>query len=288
MQLIQTRQQLQLDTLAAQQQVILPPRLSRAFITPRVAKPKPVPWYWYQMDTGHLYTSSNAWRILTDPWLEFGRQAREHTPEWMNKVIDFSFMAFLMDYADKRTPGVHNLTDEQKEAIFEGNSTLGAGILLDEFARGTGPEHRLFTPGGDQMARDFLTGYVLDGVRNGLYREVNDKKITYEMFLKRTKSLSYGLPFSPDHTETNMESLEKHFESNPIQFFIAGANIRVCPSNVPDDYIEVEIKNATTRNSAMGHIPGNYKRSNGRRPLSTIHQRFRFKLKIDPNRFPKK
>ena len=270
----QTLQQLRIDTLAAQKQVILPPRPSRAYITPRVAKSdKPIPWHWYRMETGQLYTASNAWRIPLDPWL------------------DFTFVVSLSGFANNRALGAQILTEEQKQLVFKNSSTLGAGILLDEFAWGTGPEHRLFTPGRDQMARDFLTGYVLDDIRNGLYEQAKIKKMTYDEFKKTTVSISYGLAFSPDHTKTYMESLGKHLVSNPLQMFVAGAIIRSCPSTAPGNYIEVEILNQTSRRSVMLHLGDNYKRHNlpiGERSLSTIHQRFRFRLSIDPNRFPKR
>jgi hypothetical protein len=66
-----------------------------------------------------------------------------------------------------------------------------------------------------------------------------------------------------------------------VQFFIGGASIKYYPSNEAG-YIIVDLTNGNSRNSLLLHSGDSYDRdgSGNNRPLSTIKQAFKFKLKI--------
>lgn len=67
-----------------------------------------------------------------------------------------------------------------------------------------------------------------------------------------------------------------------MQIFIRGNSAEYNPSNEAG-WIEIVLSNETSRNSLLLHQGNNYKRdgSGNNKPLSTIIQRFHFKLKIN-------
>ncbi len=75
-----------------------------------------------------------------------------------------------------------------------------------------------------------------------------------------------------------MESIEKHIDSNPVQFFIGGA---IVDAKIENGNLIGIITNHTSRNSLFLHVADNYDRKDGDRPLSTITQVIHFTLKVN-------
>ena len=291
----QTLQQLRIDTLAAQKQVILPPRPSRAYITSRVAKIDK-PWYseawdWYAGTWGSIYSPTTLKNAYIDPYTKMLKTGfeigRNNTPEAMSDYINSAFVYSLMVYSEGQSRS-NNHYERSTQNPFSESTARISNMLLQEFALGEGPEHRYFTE-DQQITREFLNGYVLDDSINGLYKKAREEKMTYAKFRAIKKSISYGLAFSPDQTDTLDESKKRHISANPIQLVIGGAMIYALPSKKDSSYADIEIINAMSRPSVMLHTAKDtYLRSSGVRQLSTIYQHFTFSVKIDPNKFPKK
>ncbi|WP_435253918.1 hypothetical protein [Tenacibaculum sp. A30] len=159
----------------------------------------------------------------------------------------------------------------------------GVGYLLYEFANGEGKDERQF-PFDYDMTQQMLAGNVPNDIKVDFFERLDKEGITYDQFLNRITPLSGGYSFSPDHAGI-IDSINKHIDvvasANWVQFFIGGASVKYSPSSDPD-WIIVELSNGTSRNSLLLHIGENYDRdgSGNNKPLSTIKQYFKFKLKV--------
>ena len=244
-------------------------------------------WDSYVSYWGYLKPESLK-RIYVTPQIEVAKSTgfflRDHTPSIISDAIDGGSLLSLDAFAVRRFNRVHGLNDKDKKMIFDTSSVLSTSILLDEFALGTGPEHRHFYP-NQKITKDFLTGYVIEDVINGFYREISGKRITYDNFLVSREAIRYGLRFSPDGIDLK-ESIRRHKQSNEIQLFVGGANIIARPSSKPG-YVNFEIENRTSRSSLLLHVPKNeyVRQHDDAAPLSTIYQHFHFSLRIDTERF---
>jgi RHS repeat-associated protein len=173
---------------------------------------------------------------------------------------------------------VSKLFEAEKQEIFKSNALETIGILLWEFATGTGMENRSFTYGEHPFANEYLIGRL-----NEIVYKFNDK-LNAEGYKVRPSSTAYydiSLPFSPSSKPQSWgESIAKHLTSNKVQFFIGGAIVKV---RLQNGILEGQVKNATSRNSLFLHLTENYHRKNGTQPLSTIYQFINFAFKLNDN-----
>lgn len=183
-------------------------------------------------------------------------------------------------------PGVENANEATKQTQFKTNPKNSVGILLYEFATGTGKDNRTFNYGKNgSFANSFLQGRVLNEVQTDFAGKMSG--MTASEFAKN--GVKFGLEFSPDHAGIQ-ESIEKHMDSNLPQFFVGGANVSVSASD-DENWVNVSITNPTSRGSLLLHKGENYPRDGKdggiEKPLSTITQTFTFKMKVDPTKFKK-
>lgn len=179
-------------------------------------------------------------------------------------------------YFDKKE--VSKLSEADKQEIFKTDAIETIGVLLWEFATGTGMENRSFNYG----EHPFATQYI-DGRLNEILYIFNDKlnDAGYKTRPNSTDFYNISLPFSPfSNPESWGESIAKHIASNKVEFFIGGAIAKV---RLQNNTIEGQVKNATSRNSLFLHAAKNYERKNGNRPLSTIYQLINFSFKLNKN-----
>ncbi|MDD3014656.1 MAG: hypothetical protein PHC34_13225 [Candidatus Gastranaerophilales bacterium] len=166
---------------------------------------------------------------------------------------------------------VSELTESEKQEIFKTDALKTIGILLWEFATGTGMEKRNFNYG----EHPFATQYI-DGKLGEIFRRFNDK-LNESGFKVRPKNTDYytlSLPFSPTSNPASWgESIARHVSASKIEFFIGGAIVKIRMQN---DNVEGQVINLTSRESLLLHVAGNYNRSDGNRPLSTIYQLINF------------
>jgi hypothetical protein len=232
---------------------------------------------------------------INTPWLDRLRDAAKKIAELISNPKTPAFIKAILilnldnnlSIALTATALDYNInafrTEETfKQQTFNQSGKAGVGILLYEFANGTGPDTREFNYSGDMVARMFA-GQVSEDLKADFLRILNDKNLSLEMFTKQGAIIESGYGFSPGHT-TFSDSFGKHLRANDVQFFVGGANLKYFPA-IENGYIIVELMNPTSRNSLLLHIGDNYERdgsnSGNNRPLSTIRQKFRFKLKIN-------
>lgn len=167
----------------------------------------------------------------------------------------------------------------EKQSQFKNDGKKAVGILLYEFANGKGKDERSFEF-TDNITQQMLSGNVPSDIKSDFLQVLLEKKLTFENFVLQGNSINGGYAFSPDHTDIK-DSFNKHLNANWVQFFIGGANTKYFPSN-ESGWVIVEMSNYTSRNSLLIHKGENYLRDGSgiNKPLSTIKQTFRFKLKI--------
>jgi len=170
-----------------------------------------------------------------------------------------------------------DLSEADKQKVFKTDELGTIGILLWEFATGTGKEIRKFDVGIHPFADRLIEGRILGEI----VKEFNDKLKArgYDFSkLENTGTVNVALEFSPNKNPSSwLESLIKHVNSNPTQFFVGGAIAKV---KIQNKNLMIQIYNETSRNSLMLHIGKNYDRRNGNKPLSTIKQYVNAKYRI--------
>lgn len=227
---------------------------------------------------------------LDSPWLKRAReiaekifekleQAPDYIKEELIEAIDQSFVFALNETALKLNPNANTNSESQKQSQFKNNGKNGVGILLYEFANGQGEDVRVF-PFDFDMTKQMLAGNVPRDIKSNFFESLEEEGLTYEGFIQNGNTINGGYAFSPDHT-TIKDSFNKHKNANWVQFFIGGASTKYSPSN-EENWIIVEMSNGTSRSSLMARLAEDYPRdgSGNNRPLSTIKQKFVFKLKV--------
>ncbi|WP_445455991.1 RHS repeat domain-containing protein [Flavobacterium sp. HNIBRBA15423] len=173
-----------------------------------------------------------------------------------------------------------NLNESQKQKIFKKDALKTIGILLWEFATGTGNESRTFEKGIHPFADDLISGRIIKEI----ITEFSEKAALdgYDFTMKGdSETYKIALEFSPNSSpSTWMNSLIKHIDSNAVQFFVGGA---IATVGVKNNNLIIQIYNETSRNSLMLHIGGNYDRKNGNKSLSTIKQYINASYEISRN-----
>ena len=241
-----------------------------------------------QISNGQFDFLSDDWlnhlRIETSKFNQIPKSTAQKIQDRIVEQIDISFVKSLRGTAKNIWPAVDGISEAQKQIEFNNNANHGIAILLWEFATGTGENVRNFTYSQD-ITKKFLEGRVLKEIFDDFYVKVNELALSYLNFKNRTNPIITGLEFSPDHTSIT-ESINKHINSNLVQFFIGGAVIRYMPAS-EDGWVEVSVTNYTSRKSLLLHVGENYSRSatQPNRPLSTIQQNFKFNIKIDKAKF---
>ncbi|UGU15407.1 hypothetical protein LS482_17205 [Sinomicrobium kalidii] len=236
------------------------------------------------------YLQSDNFDPLNSPWLKRAREyakkiheLKDKVPDYIEKemveAIDKSFVFALKKTAMYMNSKANITSEKDKQSQFKNNGKNGVAILLYEFVTGTGKDSRDF-PFDYNMTQQMLAGQVPTDIKNDFFRQLSKKGLTLEEFIKQGNAISGGYAFSPDHTSVQ-DSFNKHINANWVQFFIGGASVKYSPSS-EKGWINVEMKNATSRSSLILHMAENYNRTgNGKnRPLSTIRQTFKFKLKV--------
>lgn len=225
------------------------------------------------------------------PWLKKLREYAErieklkdiipsYLKEKLDIALDNSFIFALNITALNINPNAYLKSDSYKESQFKYNGKNAVGILLYEFANGLGKDKRDFYF-SDDITQQMLAGNVLNDIKNDFLDRLVKNGLTYKNFVNQGNMMQGGYSFSPDHT-TVSDSFNKHVNANWVQFFIGGTIAEYKPSN-EIGWIEVVLFNPTSRNSLLLHKADSYERngSGNNKPLSTIIQRFHFKLKIN-------
>ncbi|MEQ6122704.1 DUF6443 domain-containing protein [Pseudotenacibaculum sp. MALMAid0570] len=191
----------------------------------------------------------------------------------IDKIVSKALQGSAVIYADGKN--LSKLTEKQKQKYFETDELTTIGILLYEFATGTGKVERDFIYGKHPFATSYLSGRIVEELLGELTAILEKKGYDFKK-LPDTNTETIKLEFSPDISKWNpaswKESAQKHANSNHSQFFIGGATARV---KIKDQNLYIMIYNNTSRESLYLHQKvGNYKRKPGKKNkiLSTIRQ----------------
>ncbi len=178
---------------------------------------------------------------------------------------------------------ISNLTESDKEKYFEQDNLVTIGILLHEFATGTGKETREFIYGKHPFATTYCSGRILEELYVESMTELLNIGYDFKNLPDTKKDIEVTLEFSPKKSpKTWSESLRKHFNSNLSQFFVGGSTAKV---SIKNQNLMMQVYNETSRRSYYLHLPfvNNYKRKAGskNKPLSTIKQYINASIKLE-------
>lgn len=199
---------------------------------------------------------------------------------YLNAMIDHDAIELLLESASYKLgpiPSVVNNEKYKQIAFKHFTVNYTVGILLYEFATGTGEQHREFgvnTPFSKDLAND-----------------KNLKKIVVQQFFKQNfydgnsasnlKEQDIVYSFSPDATDIS-DSYDKHVNSTQASFFLGGWTGKASPIFNDDGSVTltVTVYNETSRNFLMLHLAENYTREDnkGSTPLGTISQTITFEI----------
>ena len=178
---------------------------------------------------------------------------------------------------------VSQLREEDKQLIFKEDAVKTVGILLWEFATGTGKGSRKFQYGVHPFANSVFEGRIINEIVDEFNGKLKNDGYDFSKVGNSNKHRIW-LEFSPNSNPNSwMESLNKHIDSNLPQFFIGGAFADV---EIQDKNLIIQIYNETSRSSLMLHIGSNYDRvpnSEEQKPLSTIKQYIKASFKLETN-----
>ncbi len=244
----------------------------------------------YGLNEFNTLLESPTFNALETPWLKALREYAKRLEQlkdkiakerWddLNKYLDRLLTSALTKTAFKLNLDADQTKESNKEHAFKNDGKKGVGYLLYEFANGTGKDEKHF-PFDYDITQQMLAGNVSNDIKVDFEAQLKDENLTFNQFVANGESLDGGYSFSPDHTGV-VDSFNKHINANWVQFFTGGTKTTYYPSNEPG-WIIVEMRNPTSRYSLLLHIGDEYKRdgSGNNKPLSTIEQVFKFKLKV--------
>ena len=226
---------------------------------------------------------------LNNPWLDILREYAKKLEElkdkipdilWnkMNQYLDQQLITALTKTAFKFNPDADTTKESNKQHEFQNNGEKGIGILLYEFANGTGKDIREFTNG--DFWNQFFEGDRIAKIKADFENVLIKEDLTFNQFVTNGTFLESSYKFSPDHAGV-LDSFEEHKNANWVQFFVGGSSVEYRPSS-QSGYIDVKLINPTSRHSLLLHIGDNYDRHPQETiPLSTITLHFYIKIKIN-------
>jgi hypothetical protein len=235
-----------------------------------------------------ILLNSPTFDVLNNPWLELLRsyaktleELKDKIPQilWdkMNQYLDRQLISALTKTAFKFNPDSDTTKESNKQHEFENDGKRSIGVLLYEFANGTGKDEREFRDG--DFWNKFFEGDRKDKIKSDFVSVLANNNLTFNQFVTQGNMLPSSYKFSPDHAGV-LDSFEEHRNANWVQFFVGGSSVQYRPSS-QIGYIDVLLINPTSRKSLLLHIGDNYDRHPQETiPLSTIKQYFYITIKI--------
>jgi len=225
--------------------------------------------------------------LTNDQWMDCSRPGGDCRDAKKQNYLDKATSKALKETAGFYAKGIDlsKLSEEDKQGYFKKDELITIGILLYEFATGTGLETRNFDFGEHPFATSFMKGRILEEIVKEFTEKLQKQGYDFNS-LGDTKTETITLEFSPDiggwNPESWKESYRKHKDSNPSQFFVGGASARV---SIKDQNLIIQVYNSTSRKSLYLHLPfvENYKRTPGKKNkiLSTIKQNINATFKLE-------
>ena len=216
------------------------------------------------------------------------------------KALEGYTIESMMDYANELLPGVSKLTEKQKQEIFKNDTKGTIGILLYEFATGTGPskDGGLREFGKDSaiskdIAKMDITQNAVDDFYNedaGKFPDSKDLKSDYYHNMSPNSKLSKGFNLPTAIKEHAKIAKEKIDGTTPLRVFLGsmGYNIKSDGKN-----LNLTVTDSKSRNSLFLHgdkvmdIAKNVNRDGTKStnpPLSSTTQKYKFSIPLEKER----
>jgi len=184
---------------------------------------------------------------------------------------------------------IDKLSEREKEELFRRSALATKAILVHEFATGTGPAKRTFEEGLHPIVEEVkrqTQGEVMEDIIDELAKQ---RKTIRGWGIGEQVEVAYE--FSPDHTTSWWESIERHLSwmgdalvsGHGISGGLVFGGMRGEAQKVSENEIEVTLYNKMRRGSFYYHFSfvEDRKRGDGRGPLSSTTQIFRYRIKLE-------
>jgi RHS repeat-associated protein len=264
---------------------IYDPRLGRFLSAdPLIVQEQQYPWY-----SPYQFAGNKPILYVDIDGLEEGEKLQNPIP-----AIDMASSLLIIDAANVffvRALGAMAVGDKHNWNVY-----ANAGALLRDFATGEGEKYTRYFQ-GDALANEMNRGNRL--VTHALCEfksTLSSSNMTAEEYFDMNGKFHGEYNFSPDHTKTLQESIEKHLGilSNPTDIVFGGMRYTIAPIYTYDSETETKkltgynivYVNEMSRYSLMGHqFKSTDDRTDGGEgsPLSTTVQTFEFSAATDEN-----
>ena len=229
-------------------------------------------------------TATTTWKYIIKPSLNIDK-----------KISEGAAALAVRQYAILKDPRVLNYSEAEKLEQFRSSADNSIAILLYEFATGTGNATQTFKA-NTEFAKKFADGYVTEEVEKSFYQIANKQNLTSQN-IKDGDMLYQGLDnisFSPDNAGF-VNSAEKHFSSNNVQFFVASTDYIEVENVNKEGVVTILVVNQTNKGSLLLHLDKlgvvqNEDRKisstseDKNKPLSTTYQFIELQFQLDPTK----
>jgi RHS repeat-associated protein len=215
------------------------------------------------------------------------------------KALEGFTIESMMDYANELLPGVSKLTEKQKQEIFKNDTKGTIGILLYEFATGTGPskDEGLREFGKDSaISKDIAKMDITQNAVDGFYEKnagaSPDSKLESKHYhsMSPNSKLSQGFNLATATKEHAKIAIDKAQGATPLRVFLGsmGYNIKSDGKN-----LNITVTDSKSRNSLFLHgdkvmdIAKNVNRDGTKSAnpsLSSTTQKYKFSIPLEKER----
>jgi len=213
--------------------------------------------------------------------------------ELTEKEIENLTIGGLKDVAEYLQPGVGDMTESEKQEVFKTSTNGTIGILLHEFATGTGEGEREFTDEhpitGDILSKDFGQDAIADFYDKNEGNEVGDLESTrYQYKFSPNGSASEGFNALQSVWEHAKAGKEIVANDDFLRLFLGGTGFKFNPVG---DSVEITMTDSKTRSSLFLHASSVWDKAKnvsrekgGNKPLTTTNQSYKTTQKVDAER----
>jgi hypothetical protein len=199
----------------------------------------------------------------------------------------------LKNVAEYLQPGVADLSESEKQDVFKSSTNGTIGILLHEFATGTGLENRTFTDEhaitGSIMSKDFGQDAIEAFYEKNEGKEIgNLEQETYQYKFSPNGNASEGFNAIQSALEHAKAGAEIAMNDDFLRLFLGGTTFTLTPNG---GSISISMRDDKSRSSLFLHAGSVWDKAQnksrateGNKPLTTTKQTYNSTQKIDVER----
>ena len=215
----------------------------------------------------------------------------ERVSEATSKMTEARAVKETIEIATNLCPKVASLSEEQKQAAFKSSTRETVGIMLYEFATGTGPANGARSFGSDAaITKSIMSMDIgLDAIDKFYSENIGRSGADVQYVEHRYQMTPNSIGTVPGTLLENAKMLKEIFvDDDWVRVFLGSCTFRMTPAN---GSINVEIVDSKSRSSLYFHAGPIWDRAkdvardpNNPQPLTTTTQRYTTSMKIDPER----